>query len=505
MVDYILVNSTRKSMLKSIFPLSIVTFLSRITGFLREYLLYSTFGAGPLLDIFVIAFRIPQLTRRFFAEGSLSQALLPELAALQQIKGQQEYRAVYHQGFLFLIVCMGGFTLSVIFAPMFWLSLLAPGLINHPLLENQIIGVVQLMVPYGFFVALVSFYALLMQLHHRYLLNGFSPIILNMAIILTILFKKLTIIDLAWAVFYGGIIQFFVQYLGGRQYLKFSWHDLKLTPQSKPLLINFFKLSIMAFLILINTSIDQRFLTYSHIGSLSEYYLCERIIELPLGVIVYSLSVVFASYYAKFHSLSIKRVQLENKVILFICYFVVPCALGSFLFAPYLIRIFLHNPESIERTAQLLKVFSLCILPMTLNKIFVVICTIKKNQNLIIGVHVVGSIVNFFGDYLLSSWSTLGIATSTMITLCVQLFIFNSYCNLTKRFLKLPFRLIWVSICALLLILVGERVFKYLDFAFEMNQLTYFFVLSGIVAVSSMSYIACIYSHVQYLHKRIIY
>ncbi|NBW56223.1 hypothetical protein EBR43_00275 [bacterium] len=504
MLEYILTNSTRKSMLKSIFPLSLVTFLSRITGFIREFLLYSIFGAGPLLDVFVMAFRISQLTRRFFAEGSFSQALLPELANTQK-SNKEAYRKLYHQAFLFLIICMGFFTLSVIIAPRFWISFLAPGMMEDTSKYNEFVVVLRWIVPYGFFISLVSFYALLMQLHHRYLLNGFSPIILNLTIIITLLKGSVTLIGLAQAVFFAGILQLFVQYCAGRHYAPFFKKDFALTKESKPLFVNFMKLSVMGFLILFNTTIDQIFLTYSHAGSISEYYLCERIIELPLGVIVYSLSVVFSSYYAKDYQSSIKRVQLENKAILFIFYFVLPCVVGGYVLAPYLINVFLKNPLSIERTAALLKVFVLCILPITLNKIFVIICTIRGQQNLIIKTHLIGSLVNLTSDYFFAPWSTIGIATSTMLTLFVQLTIFNSYCRLTKRFFKLPKSLFLRAWAALFIILAGGLTFDFLQQHMEIAGWTYFMLLISIVSLCGFLYLLAIYRDIKYIYQRVAY
>jgi putative peptidoglycan lipid II flippase len=400
---------------------------------------------------------------------------------------------------------MSLFTLAVLLAPQWWLSLLAPGFATDPALLQKVSEVVRWMIPYGLCISIVSFYALIMQLHHQYLLNGFSPIILNLGLIITLTcFKSPTLVALAQTVFIAGVLQCTLQYWAARRQAPLVWSEVRWTSDSKPLFINFCKLSVMGLLILFNTSVDQRYLSLSHQGSVSEYYLCERIIELPLGIIVYSLSIVFASYYAKMHTITMKRVQLENKVILFVFYFVLPCVVGSFTLAPYLIKLFLRDPISIDRTVQLLQIFTLCLLPMTLNKIFVVICTIRNQQNVVIGAHAIGSLVNFIGDYCLYPWSTVGIAFSTMLTLTVQLAIFNHYCKLTKRFFKLPISLLWPAFLALLIIVAGSHLFEYIDQQFVLKKISYLFILVSIVSISTLAYLACIYRHIKYIHERFV-
>ena len=103
---------TRFLMLKSIFPLSMLTFLSRVCGFIREVALYRALGGTLILDAFIVAFRLPNQTRRFFAEGSYNQALLPQLA---QAKDQREYDSLLTQALLFLCSIVGLFSLSTYF------------------------------------------------------------------------------------------------------------------------------------------------------------------------------------------------------------------------------------------------------------------------------------------------------------------------------------------------------------------------------------------------------
>jgi putative peptidoglycan lipid II flippase len=71
-------------MLRSTAVFSAMTFLSRIAGYLRDWLQASLFGAGPAVSAFVVAYRIPNYLRRIFAEGSFSSAFVPVLSELKQ-------------------------------------------------------------------------------------------------------------------------------------------------------------------------------------------------------------------------------------------------------------------------------------------------------------------------------------------------------------------------------------------------------------------------------------
>ena len=82
------------SLFKSASTVSLFTLLSRITGLVRELLIASSFGASAMTDAFNVAFRIPNLFRRLFAEGAFSQAFVPVLAASKAQHGEAETKQV---------------------------------------------------------------------------------------------------------------------------------------------------------------------------------------------------------------------------------------------------------------------------------------------------------------------------------------------------------------------------------------------------------------------------
>lgn len=85
------------SLFKSASLVSLLTLLSRITGLVRELLMAATFGASALTDAFNVAFRIPNLLRRLFAEGAFSQAFVPVLAGAREAEGEDATRQLVNQ------------------------------------------------------------------------------------------------------------------------------------------------------------------------------------------------------------------------------------------------------------------------------------------------------------------------------------------------------------------------------------------------------------------------
>jgi putative peptidoglycan lipid II flippase len=96
------------NLLRTLVTVSGMTLLSRILGFVRDFVIARSFGAGPLTDAFFVAFRLPNLLRRLFAEGAFSQAFVPILAEYRTRQGDTETkRLVDHVAsilFLSLIV-----------------------------------------------------------------------------------------------------------------------------------------------------------------------------------------------------------------------------------------------------------------------------------------------------------------------------------------------------------------------------------------------------------------
>lgn len=170
------------SLLKSASTVSLMTLASRITGLVRDLLMASAFGANALTDAFNVAFRIPNLLRRLFAEGAFSQAFVPVLAATREREGDARTRdLVTHTASILLwvlvLVCVAG----VAGAPVLvWL--LASGL-DGSQTQEAAVRMTRWMFPYIGCMSLVALSCGVLNIYRRFALPAATPVLLNLCMI----------------------------------------------------------------------------------------------------------------------------------------------------------------------------------------------------------------------------------------------------------------------------------------------------------------------------------
>lgn len=491
-------------MLKSILPLSIATSCSRLSGFARDYVLAQVFLTGPLLDLFFILFRFPQYTRRFFAEGSLSQALSPELGQSFEKKDLAKAKSLYDQTFWFILICLGTFCASVFLFPRFWAVLLAPGFDEAQ--QQLLITYLPLAATYAVFLSLISLYALILQLHDSYWLNGLSPLILNVALIVSALFFKASALSSLVLFMVGsGVFQVVLQALQAGPYIGRiipSWP--KWTPEFYQVIKNFIQLSPLALIILFNTLFDQYFLSFSDSGEMSLYYISERIIDLPIGILGYSIYSVFAGYYMRQFQDREKAHKLETRVLFFVLLFVVPAVGAISLLAPQIMRLFVALPSQQAYAATLLRLFSLNILPIVLNKIFVIVLNAQGQRYHIVQAHVYGMIMNALLDItLFSLWQGAGIALSTSLTLVLQLLIFERrYQLLIPRLKELNLASLWWPLLAMGIALAGLSYGLDFILSYALSPWVNIVIVGGWAVFIGLMYLTSIWHLIKNMEKQ---
>src|SRR5471032_2546099 len=156
-----------------------MTLLSRITGLAREILFAGIFAASPAFDAFVVAFRIPNLLRRLFAEGAFSQAFVPILGEYRGRHGHAATRAL--AGKVLSVLAAGLFvvTLIVIVAAPAVVYLSASGFAKDADKFALAVTLLRICFPYILFISLVSFAAGLLNTYGSFKVPAFTPVPLN--------------------------------------------------------------------------------------------------------------------------------------------------------------------------------------------------------------------------------------------------------------------------------------------------------------------------------------
>ena len=203
------------NLLRTLSTVSGMTLLSRISGLLRETLKATVFGAGLQMDAFEAAFRLPNLLRRLFAEGAFSQAFVPILAEYQRKRGNDAARKLVGDvGTLLAVVLVLVSIAGSIAAP--WLVyLLAGGFAKTPGKVELTAQMIRIVFPYILFVSLVSLAGGVLNVHRRFAIPAFTPVLLNLSIIASAIFLgpwfAHPIKALAWGVALGGVAQLALQ------------------------------------------------------------------------------------------------------------------------------------------------------------------------------------------------------------------------------------------------------------------------------------------------------
>jgi putative peptidoglycan lipid II flippase len=285
------------NLLKALATVGSMTFLSRILGFVRDTLIARVFGAGIYTDAFFIAFKIPNLLRRLFAEGAFSQAFVPVLAEYKNRRGHDETHAlVNHVATLLGLVLLVVMILGVIAAP--WVVYLsAPGFKASPDKFQLTVDLLRVTFPYIFFISLVSLAGGVLNTWSRFSVPAFTPVLLNLSFIIAALFFAPyfdpPIMVLAWAVFFGGVLQLafqvpFLLKIGLVPRFRLNMQDEGVWRVLKLMGPAVFGVSIAQLSLLINTI----FASFLVTGSVSWLYYADRLMEFPTGMLGVALGTI---------------------------------------------------------------------------------------------------------------------------------------------------------------------------------------------------------------------
>jgi len=167
------------NLLKAASTVSILTLASRITGLVREQLIAAAFGASAATDAFNVAFRIPNLLRRLFAEGAFSQAFVPILADVREREGEAATRRLIDAvatvlSWVLLATCVAGVAGSPLLV---WV--IGSGLADFELAATM----TRWMFPYILFMSLVALSAGILNTWRRFAVPAITPVLLNLAMI----------------------------------------------------------------------------------------------------------------------------------------------------------------------------------------------------------------------------------------------------------------------------------------------------------------------------------
>jgi len=292
------------NLLKALVTVSGMTLVSRVFGFVRDAVIAKVFGAGLYTDAFFVAFRLPNLLRRVFAEGAFSQAFVPILAEYKTRSSEEQTRdLVDHVASLLALALFAITLIGTIAAPLI-IYATAPGFSASPQKFELTVALLRVTFPYILFISLTSLAGSILNTYGRFAIPAFTPTLLNLSFIVFALWLAPLfdppVMALAWAVLAGGVLQLgfqlpYLRRLGMLPRPRWQLHHPGVWRIARQMVPAIFGVSIGQISLLINTI----FASYLTTGSVSWLYYADRLMEFPTGVLGVALGTILLPSLAK--------------------------------------------------------------------------------------------------------------------------------------------------------------------------------------------------------------
>ena len=372
------------NLLRALATVSGMTLLSRILGFVRDFVIARAFGAGLATDAFFVAFKLPNLLRRMFAEGAFSQAFVPILGEYKNKRSTEDTRTlVDHVASLLSMALFAITAIGIAAAPLLvWVS--APGFSADAGKFELTVTLTRITFPYIFFMSLVALAGGLLNSWSRFALPAFTPVLLNISFIAMALFAAPyfdpPVLALAWAVFIGGLLQMAIQIPALKKIAmlprptlnwRAAWADpgvRRIATLMGPALIG---VSVSQVSLLINTI----FASFLATGSVSWLYYADRLMEFPSGMLGAALGTILLPSLSRYHASEnhVEYSKLLDWGLRLTLLLAAPAAVGlAILAVPLIATLFFHGAfaaEDVFRTREALVAYTVGLTGLILVKV----------------------------------------------------------------------------------------------------------------------------------------
>ena len=280
-------------MLRGFMTVGFWTLMSRVLGMLREIMLFALIGAGPVLDAFFAAFRLPNMFRRFFAEGAFNAAFVPMFS--KRLEADENPIGFANQamgGLAFVLLILSG--LAMVFMPLLvWAT--ASGFAGDDRFDLTV-DFGRVMFPYIFFISLAALLSGALNAKRHFAMAAAAPVFLNILIIIALgiawIIGQDTVLWLIWTVPVAGVVQLAMVWIAARRAgLPITASRPRWTPEMKHLVAVALPAALANGVVQINLLVGQ-LVSSQTTGAISWLYGADRLYQLPLGVVGIGIGIV---------------------------------------------------------------------------------------------------------------------------------------------------------------------------------------------------------------------
>ncbi len=298
-------------LLRSTAVFSSMTFISRVSGLVRDQVYAAVFGAGPAMDAFVVAFRIPNFMRRLSAEGSFSMAFVPVLAEYKAKGDQAAIKALVDRVAGTLTAFLLVLTAVAVLAAPWVMRVFAPGFSADSEQARLATEMLRITFPYALFISLASMAGGILNTYQRFAVPALSPVLMNLSMIAAAVglvplmegWGYEPVYALAWGVFAAGILQLAfhlpsLSRLGLLPRPRWGGSDPGVRKIMKLMVPTLFGASVAQVNLLINTMMASFLIG----GSVTWLYYSDRLLEFPLGMFGVAIGTVILPHLSSRHA-----------------------------------------------------------------------------------------------------------------------------------------------------------------------------------------------------------
>ena len=412
------------------------TMLSRFLGLARDVVFARVIGAEALADVFFVAFKIPNFFRRLFAEGAFAQAFVPILGEYREKGSAAAVRQLVSRVAGNLGLCLILLTLFIVVASPLMAAIFAPSwYMDNPSKFAATSEMLRITFPYLLFISMTGLAGAVLNSYDRFAVPAFTPLLLNLCLILAALFAA-PLFDqpayaLAWGVLLAGIVQFLFQlpFLKTIHMLPMpsvDWQDSGVKKVLALMAPAIFGVSVSQ----INLLLDTVLATFLPTGSVSWLYYSDRLSELPLGVFGIAIATVILPNLSRHHVAQSTQAFSQTldwalKMILLIA---VPAAVALILLAePILVTLFYYGEVMTVRDMAMaslsLKAYAAGLIAFMLIKVLAPGFFARQDMRTPVRIGVIAMVMNMLFNLLFviplhSYWQVghLGLAAATSLS-----------------------------------------------------------------------------------------
>ena len=278
------------NLFRAIATVSGITMISRFFGFIRDIMVAAVLGAGPLADVFFVAFKLPNLFRRLFAEGAFNAAFVPQFSGILTERGRHRAHEFAEQALAVLLWSLLIFVILIEITMPWIMFIFAPGFATNPEKFDLAVLLSRITFPYLLFISLVSLMSGLLNSLGKFAAAAATPILLNICLIGAILwlinFTSTPAHALAFGVVIAGAVQlFWLLFHVGKAGIKLRLLIPRLTPPVRTMLRRIVPAAVGAGVYQISLLVDTVVASLLPTGSISYLFFADRVNQLPMGMI----------------------------------------------------------------------------------------------------------------------------------------------------------------------------------------------------------------------------